>query len=105
MAREEIAGVGDIGGYVIFCAGIEIGFGTGDGRRNALILQAKIPPGFVVVVGLDLAGEHFPAPLVDDEAKWKEGDFFEGLLQEVVDIAGGRRDGVDQADLLQIFRA
>ena len=102
-AREEIAHVGHVAGDMIFRAGIEIGFGARDGRSDALIFQAKIPPGFVVIVGLDLTGENFPAPFVDHQAERKKRDFLERLLQQVIDVAGGGRNGVDQADLFQIF--
>ena len=65
-AGEEVAGVGDVAGDVIFGAGIEVGFGAGDGWGYALIFFAERPPGLVVVGGLDLAGEDLPAPLVDE---------------------------------------
>ena len=63
--RQEISRVGDIGRYVILRSRIEIGFAARHWRRYSLILQAHLPPCFVVIGGLDLAGEYFPAPLID----------------------------------------
>lgn len=68
-AGEEIASVRDVCRNVILCARIKVGFGAADGRSNALILQAKIPPRFVEVRRFDLSGENFPAPLVDKQAE------------------------------------
>src|SRR5580704_10093137 len=102
--RKEIAHVRNVGRHVVLCAGIEVGFAARDGRRDALILLAKFPPRFVVVGGLDLAGENFPAPLVDDQSEGQKRYLFKRLAEEIVGVAGRWRHSVDQADGLQVFR-
>ena len=36
-------------------------------RRDALILQPQLPPALVVLLRRNLAGEHLPSPLVDQQ--------------------------------------
>ena len=91
-AGEEVAGVGNVGGDVVFGAGIEVGFGAGDGRGDALVLLAESPPGLVVVGGLDLAGEDLPAPLVDEQAEGQERDLVERGAELEGNVGLGRRD-------------
>ena len=77
-AGEEVTGVGDVSGDVVFGAGIEVGFGAGGGWGDALVFFTERPPGLVVVAGLGLAGEDLPAPLVDEQAEGEEGDLVHG---------------------------
>ena len=88
-AGEEVAGVGDVAGDVVFGAGIEVGFGAGYGRGYALVFFAQGPPGLVVVGGFGLAGEDLPAPLVDEEAEGQEGDLVEGGAELEGDVGFG----------------
>src|SRR5713101_7090629 len=101
---QEITRVRNIGGHVILRAGIEVGLGSWNRRGYPLIFTAKFPPGFVVIGGLDFARENFPAPLVDQQAERKEGDFLERALEQQGDVSGRRRNAIDQADFLQVFR-
>ena len=74
-------------------------------RRDALVLLAQLPPRRVVVLRLHFAGEHFPAPLVDQLAERQERDLVERELHLLVDrrlIAA--LDRADQADLVQVRR-
>jgi hypothetical protein len=66
-------------GMWYFAPGSKIAFGASYRRRDALVFQAEIPPGLVVVFRLDLAGEDFPAPLIDHKPEGKEGDLVERL--------------------------
>ena len=104
MSRQEVAHVRNVPGHVILRAGIEIRLAAIHRRRNALILQPQRPPGFVVVLRRDLAGKNFPAPLVDQQSEGQERDFVQRLLQQQPECRRFRRNFVEQADLLQIFR-
>ncbi len=69
---------------------------------DALVLLAECPPSFVVVGGLDLAGEDLPAPLVDEQTEGQESDLVECGAELERDVRLGGRDGVDEADLFEI---
>jgi hypothetical protein len=82
----------------------QIGFGAGYRRGDALIFEAQIPPGLIVVFRLDFSGEDFPAPLIDDQTERQEGDLVESLTQKDGNIGLGWRKGFEQSNLLQIFQ-
>src|SRR5262245_52974326 len=86
-AGEEVARVRGVVGHVILRAGIEELLAARRRRRDALILQAQIPPRLVVVLRLDLAGKHLPPPLVDEQAEREERDLLERLVHEEPEIA------------------
>src|SRR5947209_15723469 len=69
---KKIPRVWDISRDVIFRSGIEKFLAARGNGRDPLIFQAKIPPGFVVILGLDFSGENFPPPLVDQQSKRKD---------------------------------
>ena len=73
--RQEIAHVRHVRGYVILGAGVEIGLGAARGRRDPLVLLAKLPPGLVVLLGRNLAGKDFPPPLIDHQSKRRNAIF------------------------------
>ncbi len=83
--RQEVAGVGDVGRDVILGARVEVILRTLHRRDDPLVLGAQRPPGGVVVLGLDLAGEDIPAPLVDQQAEGQEGDLVQGTLHQRVE--------------------
>ena len=101
---QKISGVRHIRGYVVFRARIEKFFAARRNRSDALILQPQIPPRFVVIVRLDFAGKHFPAPLINQQSEGKKRDFLQRLVQQQTDIARSVRRLVDQSDLHEIFR-
>ena len=70
-----------------FAPGSKNCLAAGRGRRDALVLQAQLPPRLVVVVGRDLAGEDLPAPLVDQQAERQEGDLVERPREQQADVA------------------
>ena len=73
-------------------------------RSYALILLAQRPPGFVVIRRLHLSGKNFPAPLVDHQPERQKCDLIQRRAQQQRQIGARRRNRLDQADLLQIFR-
>src|SRR5689334_5950326 len=75
--REEIAGVRDVCRHVILRARIEEFLTPRSNRCDALILQAEIPPCFVVVVGRHFSRKYFPAPLVNEETERNKRYFLE----------------------------
>ena len=79
-ARKEIAHIGHIGGHVKLGTGIEIRFCPRHRWSDSLILQPQCPPFGVVLFRLNLAGENFPAPLVDGQSERQECHFFKRLL-------------------------
>ena len=102
--REEVARVRHAARHVVLGAGIE---GVGRplvGRGHALVLLAQLPPQVVVAVGADFAGEHLPAPLVDQQAERQEGDFLQRLPHQQAEVSGRVRRLLEQADLLQVRR-
>ena len=88
---------------MVLRAGIKIGFRALHGRHYALVLPPQFPPRFVVLLRLHLVRKYFPAPLVHQQPKRQEGYFLQRLLQQIVNIAGRRRHGVNQTDLLEVF--
>ncbi len=86
---------------MVFRAGVEVGFGAGDGWGYALVFFAEGPPCLVVVGGFGFAGEDLPAPLVDEEAEGEEGYLVVGGAELEGDVGLGGRDLVDKADLLR----
>jgi hypothetical protein len=102
---QKITRVWNIVSHMIFCARIEISLAASDGRRDALIFPPQFPPRFVVIGGLDFAGEHFPAPLVHKQAERQKCHFVQGALQQQADVRRRRRYRLDQANLFQIFRS
>ena len=71
---------------MVFGARIEELFTSAARGRHALVLEAKVPPGSVVRIGLDLAGKDLPAPLVDQQPEGEERDFVERARQQETDI-------------------
>src|SRR6266851_1022482 len=49
--REEITRIRHVGGYMIFCAWIEISLASSDGRSDTLVFPPEFPPRFVVIRG------------------------------------------------------
>src|SRR6185437_7375766 len=90
-ARKEIARVRSVGSNVIFGAGIKICFAALHWRRHALVLGLQVPPGFVVLLRRDFTGENFPAPLINQQTKWQEGNLIKGHLEQVACISALRR--------------
>src|SRR6266436_2767365 len=90
--------------HMILCPWIEIPFRSLHRRRNPLILLPQFPPRFVVVLRLHFSVEHFPTPLVHQQAKRQERDLLQCLLQQVINFPRGRRRHVDQSELLQVLR-
>jgi hypothetical protein len=72
-------------------------------RRDALVLAAQVPPGLVVFVGRNFAGEDLPAPLIDHQSERQEGDLLEGFVQQQADVLGGIGRFVEQSELHQII--
>ena len=56
------------------------------------------------LVGRDLSREDLPAPLVDQQTEWQEGDLVERSREQQADVARRRRGLVEQADLHQVLR-
>ena len=83
---KKIARIRNIPRDVILRAGIEKFFSARADRRDALILQPKIPPRLVVILRLDLSGKNFPPPLIDQQTEWKKRDLLESLIEEQADI-------------------
>ncbi len=101
--REEVTRVGHVGGDVILGAGIEVLLSAGLGRGHALILRAQLPPGLVVLLGRDLAGEHLPTPLVDHLTERQEGHLLQRVLHQLVQRPlVVVRDHLEQPHLLQV---
>ena len=101
---EKVAHVRNVGGHVILGAGVEILLASVYGRSHALVFQLQFPPCLVVLLRWYLAGEHLPAPLVNEQAKGQEGDFLQRFVEQEADVFGGVRRLVEQADLDQVFR-
>ena len=83
---KKIARIRNIPRDVILGAGIEKFFSARADRRDALILQPKIPPRLVVILRLDLSGKNFLPPLIDQQTEWKKRDLLESLIEEQADI-------------------
>src|SRR5206468_4387907 len=62
---QEVSSVWDIGRNVVLRVGIKVSLAACNGRHHALVFQAQFPPGFVVTLGIDLAGKNFPTPLIN----------------------------------------
>src|SRR5439155_24483111 len=73
-------------------------------RSDALIFLPELPPGLVVLFRRNLAGEYFPAPLVDQQPEGQERDFFEGSLEKQSHVLGRIGRGLEQSDPDQVFR-
>src|SRR5262245_26349125 len=102
--RKKVARVRDISRDVILCSRIEKFFATlGDGS-NALVLQTKVPPRFVVIVRFDFSGKHFPSPLIDQQAEREKSDLLQRTIQQQSDVARSVRCFLQQPDLYEIFR-
>ncbi len=100
---QEIARVRHVRRNVVFRARIEVLFRARDGRHDALVLAAQFPPRCVVVLGLDLAREDLPAPLVDELAEGQECDLVERHLHLLIDDEFlARLDVADQVDRMQV---
>src|SRR6266850_3028155 len=102
--RQEIPRVGHIPRHMILRARIKIPFRSLYRRRNPLVLLPQFPPRFIVVLRLHFSAEHFPAPLVHQQAKRQERDLLQRLLQQVINVTGGRRHRVNQSEFLQVIR-
>ena len=88
---QEVARVRRVVGHVVLGAGVEELLAARRRRRDALVLQPQVPPRLVVVRRRDLAGEHLPAPLVDQQAEGQERDLLERASQQQPDVARGIR--------------
>jgi len=97
---EEVTCIRNVGGNMILCAGIEIGLASCDWRSDALVFPPEFPPRFVVVRGLDFPGEHFPAPLVDEQAKRQKSHFVERAIQEKQGIIVRAQGEAQSAELI-----
>src|SRR5882672_2709648 len=103
--RQEIARVRYVRRDVILRARVEVLFGAAVRRGDALVLAAQFPPRSVVVLGLDLARENLPAPLVDELAEGQEGDLVERHLHLLIDDEFlARLDVADKVDRMQVPR-
>ncbi len=102
--RQKVTRVRDVRGHVILGAGVEIALAAGHGRSYALILLPELPPSLVVLFRRNLAGENFPAPLVDQQPEGQERDFFERRLKEQSHVLGWVGCGLEQSDPDQVFR-
>src|SRR6266850_518883 len=102
--RQKVSRVRHIARHVILRPRIKIRFRSLHRRRNPLVLLPQFPPCFVVVLRLHFSVEHFPAPLVHQQAKRQEGNLLQRLLQQVINVPRGRRHRVDQSELLQVVR-
>ena len=85
--RQEVAHVGRVARHVILRARIEIFFRARHRRPDPLILQPQVPPGLVVIGGLDLPREDLPAPLIDQQAERQERDLLERAVHQQRDVA------------------
>ena len=103
---EEIAQVRRVAGDVVFRAGIERILRTRARRDDALVLQAQIGPGLVVLFRRCLARQDAPAPAVDRNRKWQEGNLVQRGLKEQGGVGVRPRllFSADKADLLEVFR-
>ena len=101
---EEVARVRRVVGHVILRAGIEKLLAARRRRRDALVLEPQLPPRLVVVLGLDLAREDLPPPLVDEQPEREERDLLERLVHQQAEIARRIRRLVEQADPHEILR-
>ena len=54
--------------------------------HDALIALAKLPPGLVVILRLDLAAQHLPAPLIHHDREWQEGDLVARGIHQQAEI-------------------
>jgi hypothetical protein len=72
---------------------------------DALVLGAQFPPRLVVARRRNFTREDLPAPLVDEEAQWKERNLVQRLSQQERGVAGRRRDLLEKPDLLQVRRS
>src|SRR5579863_1352245 len=100
---EKISRVGHIGGYVVLGAGIEIRLAARDRRSHALIFQAKVPPGFVVIGRRNFTREYLPPPLIDHQSEGQKCDFVERLLEQQRNVGVGGGHLVQQSDRLQVL--
>src|SRR5260221_731512 len=71
---------------MILRARIEIRLTARARRSDSLILQPQIPPRLVVIGRLDFAGEHFPSPLIDQQAEGQEGYTIKRLFEQFRDV-------------------
>src|SRR5216683_1338009 len=101
---EEITRIGNVGGYMIFCAWIEISLASSGWWSDTLVFPPEFPPRFVVIRGLNFAREYFPAPLVYEQAERKESHFVECAIEQQADVRRWGRHSIDQSNLFQIFR-
>src|SRR5262245_52123022 len=102
--RKEVSRIRNVSRHVILRSRIkELVTARGD-RSNALVFQAKVPPGLVVVFRFDFTGKDFPSPLIDQQTEWKECNFFQGAIEQQADIA--RRIGrfIEETDSDQVLR-
>ena len=89
---------------MVLRVGIKVSLAACNGRHHALVFQAQFPPGFVVTLGIDLAGKNFPTPLINQQTKRQECHAIQCLFQQNRNVSFRRRHFVEQANLLQILR-
>src|SRR6266850_1838489 len=102
--RQKVSRVRHIPRHVILRPWIKIRLRSLHRRRNPLVLLPQFPPRFVVVLRLHFPSEHFPAPLVHQQAKRQESNLLQRLLQQVINVSRRRRHRVDQSEFLQVVR-
>ena len=101
--REEVSRVWDVSGHVILGARIKELVAAGRDWSDALILQSKFPPRFVVILGFNFAGKDFPPPLIDEQAKRQKCNLLERPAEQKSDVARSIGRFIDQTDLDEIF--
>ncbi len=83
--RQEVARVRRVAGDVVLGARIEVFLRARDRRGDALIVFTQLPPAGIVLIRLNLAGEDFPAPLIDKLAPGQEHDLIQRPLHLRID--------------------
>ena len=88
MSREEVAHVRRVRGDVVLRAGIEVGprCAPRAARRPGTAAADPTSAG-CICSGVNFAGEHVPAPLVDHQAERQERDLLQRDLHLLVDRA------------------
>src|SRR6266849_246370 len=76
----------------------------GNGRRDALVLEAQLPPRLVVFLRRHFSREDLPAPLVDQQTERQEGDLLQRLLEQQADVFGRIRRLLQKSELRKILR-
>lgn len=101
--RQKVPHVRSIGRDVPLGSGVEVLLGPGNGWCHPLVVGAEPPPGRVVVAWRDVAREHAPTPLVDQQPNGQERNIEERLAKERWYVCVRRRllSG-EEAELAQV---